>query len=133
MKYNSNQWWNNNKCRCEGRNVYVSKKDYVRNPSKCICENGKYLAGFMDDLMNTCNEVLKSYDEKIKTIPTNLTEKNIICKTQSFYILLAFFLITTLLLIAVSINCYLVKYQTKHLLPFHDTKNLNKSILIIEI
>ena len=33
---------------------------------------------------------------------------------QSFYILLAFLLITILLLIAVSIYRYLIKYQTKH-------------------
>ena len=50
--------------------------------------------------------VLKSYDEQIKTIPTNFNEKNIT------------------LLIAVIIYCYVIKYQgkQKHLLPFHDTK-----------
>ena len=44
---------------------------------------------------------------------------------QNFYILLAFLLITTALLIAVSIYCYLIKYQIKqkHLFPFHDTNN----------
>ena len=44
---------------------------------------------------------------------------------QNFYILLAFLLITTTLLIAVSIYCYLIKYQAKqkHLLLFHDTNN----------
>ena len=26
-----------------------------------------------------------------------------------------------------------MKYQTKHLLPFHDIKNENKSILILQI
>ena len=51
-------------------------------------------------------------------------KKNITCKTQNFYILLDFLLITIALLIAVSIYCYLMKYQAKqrHLLPFHDTK-----------
>ena len=64
----------------------------------------------MDDSMITCDEVIKSYDEKIKTIPTNFNEKKVTCKTQSFYILLAFLLITIALLIAVSIYCYLIKY-----------------------
>ena len=39
----------------------------------------------------------------------NLISKAIF-KTQNFYILLAFLLITIALLIAVSIYCYLIKY-----------------------
>ena len=73
----------------------------------------------MDDLVNTYDEVTESYDKEVKTIPTNFNEKNITCKTQSFYILLAFLLITIALLIAVSIYCYLLK----DLLPFHNTNN----------
>ena len=67
---------------------------------------------------------MKSYDEEIKTIPTNFNEKNITCKTKNFYILLAFLLITITLLLAVSISCSLIKYQAKqkHLLPFQVTK-----------
>ena len=46
---------------------------------------------------------------------------------QSFYILLKFLLITVALLMAVSIYGYLIKYQAKNLLPFHNTNNkLNK-------
>ena len=43
------------------------------------------------------------------------------CKTQNFYILLAFSLITVALLIDVSIYCYLIKYRGKqnHCLLFH--------------
>ena len=52
---------------------------------------------------------IESYDEETKTIPTNFNEKMITCKTQSFYILLVFLLITITLLIAVSIYCYLIK------------------------
>ena len=84
----------------------------------------------MDDSVITCDEVMKSYDEEIKTIPTNFNEKNITCKTQNFYILLTFLLTTILFLIAVSIYCYLIKYQTKHLFPFHGIKSQNQSILI---
>ena len=42
---------------------------------------------------------------------------------QNLYILLPSLLITIALLIAVSIYCYLIKYQGKHLLPFHNTNN----------
>ena len=58
-KCNSNQWWNNNKCRCECRKIHVCEKDPVWNPSKCICENGKYLASVMVDSAIICGEVIK--------------------------------------------------------------------------
>ena len=78
----------------------------------------------MDDSTIICDEVIKSLDEEIKTIPTNFNETNVTCKAQNFYILLVFLLITIALLIAVSICCYLIKYQAKqkHLLPFYNTK-----------
>ena len=52
-------------------------------------------------------------DEIIDVKETNFNEKNVTCNTQSFYILLIFLLITITLLIAVSIHCYLIKYQAK--------------------
>ena len=63
----------------------------------------------------------KDDDEETKA---NFNEEKAACKTQNFYILLAFLLITIALLIAVSIYCYLIKYRAKqkHLLPFHNTK-----------
>ena len=57
----------------------------------------------MDDSAITCDEAIESYDEEMKPIPTNFNEKNITCKTQNFYFLLAFLLITIALLIAVRI------------------------------
>ena len=57
----------------------------------------------MDDSAIMCDEVVKSNDEEI-----NFNEKKAICKTQNFYILLAFLLITIALLIAVSIYFYLI-------------------------
>ena len=74
---------------------------------------------------------MESYNEEIKTIPTN--EKKVTCKTQSFYILFAFLLIIIALLIAVSIYCYLIKYRAKNLLPFHDTNNKLNTICIDSI
>ena len=41
-KCNSNQWWNINKCWCECKKRCVCEKDYIWNPTTCICENGKY-------------------------------------------------------------------------------------------
>ena len=56
-------------------NVYACEKDYVWNPATCISENGKYLASIMNDAAIICDEVIKSYYEEIKTIPTNFNEK----------------------------------------------------------
>ena len=48
----------------------------------------------MDDSAIICDEVMKSYDEEVKAISRNFNEKKVACKTQKFYILLAFLLIT---------------------------------------
>ena len=72
------------------------------------------------------DEIIESYEKE-----TNFNKKKATCKTQNFYILLAFLLITIALLIAVSIYCYLIKYQAKqkNLLPFHDTHKELKQVL----
>ena len=72
-----------------------------------------------------CDEVIESYNEETKTIPIDFKEMKAICQIQNIYILLAFLLINNALLIAVSIYCYLIKYQAKqkHLLSFHDMNN----------
>ena len=46
----------------------------------------------------------------MKTIPTNFNNEKY---AQSFDILLAYLLIAIALLIAVSVHCYLIKYQAK--------------------
>ena len=112
---------NNDKCqyKCKKRRVY--EKDYVWNRTTC---NGKYLASTMVDSGITCDEIID-----VEGINSN--EKNLTCKTQNFYILLAFLSIIIALLVAVSIYCYLIKYQAKqkHLLPFHNTNNKLKEAL----
>ena len=77
------------------------------------------------------DEIIESNDEETKTIPTSFDEKKATCKTQNFYVLLAFLLITISVLIAVSIYCYLIKYRAKqkHLLPFHVIINELKEII----
>ena len=79
----SNQWSGRHEC----IKHHICEKEYVWDPSTCICGNGKYLASIMDDSVITCDKVIGSHDEEIETIPTNFNEKNITCKTQSFYIL----------------------------------------------
>ena len=86
---NSNQWWNNNKCRRKCKEHHICEKEYAHNPS--ICEN---ISDIMDKII--CDEIIDVKE-------TNFYEKNITCKTQSFYILRTFLLITIILLIAVSI------------------------------
>ena len=58
--------------------------------------------------------------------------KKTTCKTQDFYILFAFLLMTIALSLAVSVYCCFIKYwpKQKHLLPFLDKKNdlKNKNI-----
>ena len=63
-------------------------------------------------------------NDEEKTIAISFHEKNITCKIQNFYILLAFLLSTLALLIVVRIYCYLMLNRAKkHLLPFHVTNN----------
>ena len=92
-----------------------------------------------DSVIIMCDKIIdaeaKSYNKEKKTIPTNFNEKKVTCKTQNFYIPLAFLLITIALLIAVSIYCYLMKYQVKqkHLLPFYITNTKLKEFYIYTI
>ena len=39
-KCNSDQWWNNDKYRCECKKRHACEKDYVWNPATCSCQNG---------------------------------------------------------------------------------------------
>ena len=74
-----------------------------------------------------CDEIIESYEEE-----TNFNEKKkAACKTQNFYILLTFLLITIELLIAVSIYCYLIKYRAKQkpLISFNLTNKKLKEII----
>ena len=116
-KCKSNKWWNNDKYRCECKKHHICEKDYVWNPAICNCENGKYLASIKDDSVITCDEVIKSYDEEIKTSPTNFDEKNITFKTQSFYILLTFY-----------ISRYYIIDSCQYILLSNKILNKNKDI-----
>ena len=56
--------------------------------------------------------------------------KNIICETKSFYILLAFLLNTIVLLVAVSIYCYLIKYKAKKTI-LRQKQRVKRSFVLI--
>ena len=60
----------------------------------------------MDNSVITCDKTIA----EIKTFPTNVNEKKSVCKTQNFYILFAFLLITVVLLIAFRFYFHLIKY-----------------------
>ena len=79
----------------------------------------------MDDSSIICDEIIE------EAVPINLNENKANCKTQNFCILLAFLLVTVILLIAVSIYYYLIKYQAKqkHLLPFNFKNSKLKEII----
>ena len=81
-KRNPNQKWNNNKCWCECKKHHTCEKEYIWYPATYNCEYGKYLAIIIDDSV-ICDEIV---DAETKTILTNFNEKNMICKTQNFYI-----------------------------------------------
>ena len=95
-------------------------------------------ASFIDDSAITCDEIIdaeaeaksnneatsndkaKSSIEETKICPTNFNGKNIAYEGRVFFILLTVLLITIAILIAVSIYCYVIKYQAKqkHILQF---------------
>ena len=105
----------------------VSEKGYFFNPATCSCKNGKY-TGSTGNSVVICEEIV----EETKTISTKSTPKKTIqkistsakCTSTNFYILLAFLLIITALLITV--NIYLIKHQSKQkkLLLLHNTSKL---------
>ena len=79
--WNSDQWWNKDKCRCQHKTRHVREKDYIWNPATSGCENGKYLASIMDDSAITCDEVIESYVEEI-----NFNGNKAIFKMQNLYL-----------------------------------------------
>ena len=81
----------------------------------------------MDDSVITYDKII----EETKTVPTKFNGKKVACKTQNFYMLLAFLFITIALLIALVFYCCLTKYRVKpkYLLPFHITNYKLKQVI----
>ena len=104
-KCNSNQKWNNDKCRWKCKK-HICEMDYIWNTATCSCKNGRYFASIIDNSVITFDETIdaeaKLNNEETKTVPANFNEKKLTCKSQTFYILLAFLFITIALLISLS-------------------------------
>ena len=59
-KCNSNQKWNNNKCRCQckiRKNAMCA--NCIWNPGTCTCKNGKYLESIIGDPVAICDEIME--------------------------------------------------------------------------
>ena len=122
--WDSNPKGNNDKCRCVFKNLKecdVCKKDDIRNPAKCTCENGRSLKIVIDNSVVTCNKII----DVTKVVPTEtITTKR---TSTNFYILIIFVLITIALMTAVSISCYPIP-DTKYFLSYHLTSTKLKEI-----
>ena len=46
----------------------MCEKDHVWNPSKCACENWKFLESIIGDSVATCDEII----EMTKSVPTKI-------------------------------------------------------------
>ena len=78
----------------------VCKKDYVRNPSICVCEINEYLKNYaymkshIDDSVFTCYEVIdavvKRHKDILETVSINPHNKNAIYKVD-YYICTLFY------------------------------------------
>ena len=110
---NNKQCWNNDKCRCECKELIdkgVYDKGYAWNPSNCECECdkacdvGEYLEcrkRLVDKLADECNEIV----EETSLVKINLTK----CKHNSCILYIALFLI--FFTINIGIAAYLVYYK----------------------
>ena len=111
---------------------HIYKKDYIWNPAICSCKNGKYLASTSDDSVIMCDEIVGTTKSILtKTVPTKTVPAK--SYSKSFYLLLAFLLVTIALLLVVSIVLLLDKTSNKkkkkHLLPYHVSTSELKAVL----
>ena len=108
-KCNSNQKWNKDKCWCACKNkktLRVQKRLHfqiteLQNPATCSCQN----ESIIDKSVTMCDETM----EETKTVPTNFKKKSSLWNKK----FLRFTCCLISLMIAVSINCYLIKCKLK--------------------
>ena len=73
---NSNQKWNNKICQCQCKNYHKCNKYYSWKPSRCICENSKYLKSIADTSAIECDEIITVMDI-VSTKNTNIIATNV--------------------------------------------------------
>ena len=76
----------------------MCQKYYTWNPSKCTCENSKYLGRIIKDLLITCDEIVNSElsdkatkPDMAKIITTNFNEKMCFVKQKVSIFYLRFY------------------------------------------
>ena len=83
-KCNSKQKWYNKTRHCERRRYNKCKKDFSQNPSRCICENSKYLKSIAATSVTDCDEIVIFMDiVSIKKTNTMATKKRNVTSTTS--------------------------------------------------
>ena len=78
------------------------------NPSKCICENGKYLGSFNDNLVIMSDEIINAAGNVSKNV-TSALSKNFYYKKVRYKIdcyILHTVLLVIILLFIIAITCY---------------------------
>ena len=101
---NSNLKWNNETCQCEYKNYHTYKNDYSWNPSKCICENGKYLKSIADDSKIVCDVIICVIDIVITNASINSDCKKLRYKMDCYN--LHTVLLVIILPFIIAIICY---------------------------
>ena len=57
--------------------IVHASKNYVRNPSTCICENSGYLKSIADNSVIACDEIISVMDI-VSTKMTNIISTNVV-------------------------------------------------------
>ena len=121
---NSKQGWNENKCRCECKELIdkgVCDKGFIWNASNCECECdkncdiGEYLnyenckcrKKLVDKLIDQCTETIEEIELANITFTENENENNCECGSCMFYIVLM--IVVTVLFTGITV--YLVYYN----------------------
>ena len=77
-KCNSNQKWNNDKCRYDSKNPKehnACEKVCIWNPTTCGCENAEYLTSIIEDSVIMCDKIINVADSVSSNGSANFHEK----------------------------------------------------------
>ena len=99
-------------CQCECKKV--QKKQNCCNPSKCICENGKYFKSIVDESIIMCNEIISvrnSTANVTNALPVNSDDKKVRCKMD--YHILQTVLLVHILLFLITCVCFHYSNRSK--------------------
>ena len=95
---------------CEYKNLkehHVCEKDYIWDPSMCICKNGKYLGCIIGYSVIRCDQIINPTDiatTVTSTVSANFHHKKVRYKINCYT--LHTVLLVVILLFIISIICY---------------------------